>query len=183
MSRRRFVSFLTAALTMIIVACAPKSTPAPSEPTAPVELPADTAVPATAESVPASAASPAARVLPPMEVGSTFRYFTGSLLVAVPGGPFIMGNDAKDNPTHTVTLDDFWIESTEVTNRMFALCVDQNKCTPPDPKDNPIYVDVREGNKPVVGVTWSQANDYCTFINGRLPTEAEWEKTARGPDG
>ena len=52
-------------------------------------------------------------------------------------------------------MDEFWIEQTEVTNRMYALCVAQELCTPPDPKDNPIFPDVREGNRPVVGVTWA----------------------------
>jgi formylglycine-generating enzyme required for sulfatase activity len=183
MSRHGFVLFVTAALAIIATACAPKSTPPPSEPPAPVDAAADTAVPATAEVAAPASTAPPPRVIPAMEVGSTFRYFTGGLLIAVPGGPFTMGGSGQDNPTRTVTVDEFWIDQTEVTNRMYALCVEQELCTPPDPKDNPIFPDVREGNKPVVGVTWEQAEDYCSFVHGRLPTEAEWEKTARGPDG
>jgi formylglycine-generating enzyme required for sulfatase activity len=94
------------------------------------------------------------RVLPAMEVGSTFRYFTGGTLIAVPGGPFTMGGSGQDNPTHTVTVDEFWIEQTEVTNRMYALCVAQELCTPPDRNDNPIFTDVRT-QQACGGVTWA----------------------------
>ncbi|MFH1186060.1 MAG: SUMF1/EgtB/PvdO family nonheme iron enzyme [Chloroflexota bacterium] len=180
MSRQRFVFFLTLSLLLVLVACAPKPT-APPAPT-PVS-PVDTVVPVSTE--PAAAAIPAAvaPALPAMELGSTWRYFDGSLLVAVPGGPFIMGSGAQDNPVRTVNVGDFWIYRTEVTNRMYSLCVDLGQCSPPDPIDNPGFGDVEEGSKPVVGVNWDQAAAYCGFVNGRLPTEAEWEKTARGPDG
>lgn len=120
---------------------------------------------------------------PPMQVGSTYRYVDGTLLVAVPGGKFIMGGNNEDNPIHEVSLSDFWIYSTKVTNSQYAGCVAAGKCTPPDPKNNPIYKDYKYINFPVTGVTHSQAQEYCEFVNGRLPTEAEWEKTARGPDG
>ena len=120
---------------------------------------------------------------PPMEVGSTYRYIDGTLLVAVPGGKFIMGGDNEDNPVHEVTVSDFWIYSTKVTNAQYASCVVAGHCTPPDPDNNPIYNDYKFINFPVTGVTHTQAVEYCEYVNGRLPTEAEWEKTARGPDG
>jgi len=120
---------------------------------------------------------------PPMEVGSTYRYVDGTLLVAVPGGKFIMGGDKEDNPVHEVTVSDFWIYSTKVTNSQYAGCVAAGHCTLPDPDNNPIYNDYKFINFPVTGVTHTQAAEYCEYVNGRLPTEAEWEKTARGPDG
>jgi len=120
---------------------------------------------------------------PLMEVGSTYRYVDGTLLVAVPGGKFIMGGDKEDNPVHEVTVSDFWIYSTKVTNAQYAGCVAAGHCTPPDPDNNPIYKDYKFINFPVTGVTHTQASEYCEYVNGRLPTEAEWEKTARGPDG
>jgi iron(II)-dependent oxidoreductase len=94
-----------------------------------------------------------------------------------------MGYTGKDNPVRTVNVGDFWIYRTEVTNRMYSLCVDLGECSLPDLTDNPIFNDVAQGRKPVVGVNWDQASTYCGFVNGRLPTEAEWEKTARGPNG
>ena len=120
---------------------------------------------------------------PPMEVGSKYRYVDGTELVAVPGGEFTMGYNSADNPVHQVTLSDFWIYSTKVTNQQYALCVNAGKCAPPDPKNNPVFGDIDHINFPVTGVNYEQSAAYCTFVHGRLPTEAEWEKTARGPDG
>ncbi len=118
---------------------------------------------------------------PKMELGAAYRYFDGSLLDAVPNdGPFLMGavNSTGENPQHQVTVSSFWIQSTEVTNQMYAWCVSLGKCTPPDAGDNPTFRAVGMENSPVVGVTWQQAQDYCGFAHGRLPTEAEWEKAA-----
>jgi hypothetical protein len=118
-----------------------------------------------------------------MEVGSKFAYIDGSILAAVPGGPFVMGYSSfGDSAEHEVNLSDFWIYSTEVTNQQYALCVNAGKCTAPDPEDNPNYGNYRFVSYPVTGVNHTQATDYCAFVNGRLPTEAEWEKAARGPE-
>jgi formylglycine-generating enzyme required for sulfatase activity len=118
----------------------------------------------------------------PMQVGSTILYVDGTSLVAVPSGPFEMGHGTADNPQHTVTLSDYWIYSTEVTNHQYLLCVDQGRCTPPDALDDPDFSDVAGLNQPVVGVSFDQARAYCNFVNADLPTEAQWEKAARGPD-
>jgi sulfatase modifying factor 1 len=126
---------------------------------------------------------PIALAGPPMEVGSMWPYVDGSILVAVPGGPFTMGHGGSDNPEHTVTLSDFWIYQAKVTNQEYALCVKAGKCKAPDPIDDFTFSDVTHANDPVVGVTYAQASDYCTFVHGALPTEAQWEKTARGPNG
>jgi formylglycine-generating enzyme required for sulfatase activity len=120
---------------------------------------------------------------PPMEVGSIYPYVDGSLLVAVPGGPFTMGHGGSDNPEHQVTLSDFWIYQAKVTNQQYALCVNSGKCKAPDNIDNIGYGDALHANDPVTGVNWDQANSYCEFVHGALPTEAQWEKTARGPNG
>jgi sulfatase modifying factor 1 len=120
---------------------------------------------------------------PPMQVGSKFIYVDGSTLVAVPGGDFIMGYGGFDNPEHIVNISDFWIYRTKVTNQQFAACVAAGLCAAPDLTKNLAYNDPKRVNDPVVGVNWDQAQQYCSYVNGRLPTEAEWEKTARGPDG
>ncbi|MGE5073783.1 MAG: formylglycine-generating enzyme family protein, partial [Anaerolineae bacterium] len=116
---------------------------------------------------------------PPMQVGSIDRYFDGSLLDAVPNdGPFTMGGGPWGDAQRQITVSDFWIYSTEVSNQMYAWCVNLGKCSPPNTTDNPIFNDARFDNYPVVGVNWQQAADYCSFAHGRLPTEAEWEKAA-----
>jgi sulfatase modifying factor 1 len=143
-------------------------------------------VPASATSVPASALmptlSPASGGGPEMVVGSAFLYVDGTSLVPVPAGQFTMGNGGVvDHPEHMVTLSGFWIYSTKITNQQYGLCVKNGGCTAPDPTDNPAYDQPQIANRPVVGVTYDQAVAYCTYVHARLPTEAEWEKTARGP--
>src|SRR5271157_5794457 len=119
---------------------------------------------ATATPVPPAATSTTAPVDlagPSMQVGSTYLYFDGTLLVAVPGGPFTMGRGTPDNPAHTVTLSDFWIYSTKATNREFQQCVAAGKCTAPDLQANQGYTDHTQQNNPVVGVNWAQSDAYC----------------------
>jgi formylglycine-generating enzyme required for sulfatase activity len=106
-------------------------------------------------------------------------------IVYVPAGEFTMGSDSGDSdekPVHTVYLDAFWIDRTEVTNAMYALCVQAGKCDPPWHTNsytrsryygNPQYADY-----PVEYLRWSDASAYCNWARRRLPTEAEWEKAA-----
>jgi iron(II)-dependent oxidoreductase len=120
---------------------------------------------------------------PEMAIGSTWPYVDGSLLIAVPGGSFLMGRGGgTDNPQHEVTVDDFWIYRTEVTNQQYARCVAVGGCNAPDVEDNPSYLDRERQNDPVTGVNWHQSRAYCEWVHGRLPTEAEWEKTAAWDD-
>ncbi len=119
---------------------------------------------------------------PEMKLGASWLYADGSLLVPVPAGVFTMGGGKTDNPAHQVDLSDFWIYRTKVTNFQYAYCVAVGQCTPPSRTENPGFTDPLRGNDPVVGVDYSQATAYCAFVHARLPTEAEWEKTARGPD-
>src|SRR5512142_2188446 len=79
------------------------------------------------------------QLIPAMAVGASLTYADGTTLLAVPSGPFKMGHGSAENPEHSVTLSDYWIYATKVTNAQYALCVAQERCTPPDQTDNPVY--------------------------------------------
>lgn len=112
----------------------------------------------------------------------------GIQMAFVSSGVFIMGNNFDANePFQKVYLDNFYIDKYEVTNGLYTACVEAGVCEPPqrnlshsrsDYFTNPIYKDY-----PVVNVDWDMARTYCEWRGARLPTEAEWEKAARGPDG
>ena len=105
----------------------------------------------------------------------------------IPAGQFLMGSldddpyaEPDERPVHPVDLDSYWIDVTEVTNGQFAACVAAGGCTPP--RHSFRYGDPSYRAHPVLGVAHDQAAAYCTWAGRRLPTEAEWEKAARGAD-
>jgi len=145
---------------------------------------------------------------PTLGTGSPWtRPADGMVMVYVPEGNFTMGdatnqalaecqkfrNDCQrdwftdEEPLHIVYLDAFWIDRTEVTNAMYAKCVQAGSCQPPSQSSSSTrssyYGNSQFDDYPVIYVSWNQANDYCTWAGARLPTETEWEKAARGTDG
>ncbi len=162
---------------ILLAACAPASTPKPTA-LPPTSEPTATSVPPTSAPIlaPVSLAGPSA--------GTTMTWVDGSALVYVPSGEFIMGLGYGDAPTKTVALDAFWIQQTEVTNKMYAQCVASGNCEAPVQEIGaPLYNSIQYSDYPVVGVTWNAANTYCQWLGGQLPSEAQWEKAARGTNG
>jgi len=147
---------------------------------------------------------------PALGIGSTWvRPADGMMMVYVPEGEFTMGSnngDSDEQPIHTVYLDAYWIDQTEVTNAMFTLFVERTGYQTDAEGEGSSYVfdgtnwnDVSGADwqhpqgpssglaglndHPVVHVSWNDAEAYCGWAGVRLPSEAEWEKAARGIDG
>jgi formylglycine-generating enzyme required for sulfatase activity len=101
----------------------------------------------------------------------------------IPAGDFIRGadDDAKDQrPKSTIFISTFFMDTYEVTNAQWKECVKAGICRK---KAGPAYKGFSGKNQPIVGVNWFDARDFCQWKGKRLPTEAEWEKAARGPSG
>ena len=184
----------------------PIDTPKPSTPTStdtatPTSMSTPTSTPSptsTSTRIPTNTPSPTPTRIPPPamgELGDTWtRPMDGMVMVYVPAGEFWMGSYDRDpdayedeKPRHKVYVDAFWIDRTEVTNAQYKKCVDAGACSPSFESGsytrdsyygNPEYDDY-----PVSVRNLDQTREYAEWVGGRLPTEAEWEYAARGPDG
>ena len=194
----------------VLTSCSPKAHPNPTpdigalatqmwvdlsvHQTLEAAIPTATSLPTTAPTLtptPAFLSTPIPAPVDPYNYQPVNNPVDYMILAYVPAGEFLMGAshydsglDENELPQHSVYLDAFWISKTQVTNAMFTACVNTNICNySVSHTTNPHYLDPLYANHPVVYVSWEMAQTYCNWTGGRLPTEAEWEKAARGPDG
>ena len=161
-----------------------------SSPTAiTVSLP--TKIAQTPTPVPANTATATPTELPyVMEVNSKDQ----AEMVLVPSGEFTMGSDSQsdpyfwgaEGPEHLVFLDEYYIYRTEVTTDMYQDCVEAQACPKPaqsiSASHEEYFGNSEYADYPVIYVSWVGAVSYCKWVGGDLPTEAQWEKAARGTD-
>ena len=105
-------------------------------------------------------------------------------MVCIEGGEAIVGADdhlAAEKPRHPVVVETFYLDAKEVTIADYSRCERAGAC--PKLQRPPYYARFQKPELPAVPITWDLAHQYCVFAGKRLPTEAEWEKAARGPEG
>jgi formylglycine-generating enzyme required for sulfatase activity len=159
----------------------PTNTPVPPPPTR-TSSPTDTPLPSPSPAATtAETPTPAPTAPEPPTVTE--------IMVEIPAGPFVMGQDngdREDRPAHEVDLPAYEIDKFEVTNADYAAFVEATGYESDGQKIGKKYWldSFKEGKEshPVVRVTWNDAVAYCEWVGKRLPTEAEWEKAARGTE-
>lgn len=107
----------------------------------------------------------------------------GAPMILIPAGPFTMGSNEglpNERPEHLVELDAYSIDQYEVTLALYRKFLDAGKHDSPPTWDDEAATTV--GDRPAIGMKWADAEAYCKWAGKRLPTEAEWEKAARGTD-
>ncbi len=134
--------------------------------------------------------TPGLRKIGPGPVGPPHRLTGGAPsprgdMVYVPSGAFWRGSDKgrpSEKPKRSIVLDSFWIDRNEVTVEDYQKCVAVGVCAVPEVGSDFNWSQPSRKKHPINGVSWHDATTYCTWVGKRLPTEAQWEKAARGTD-
>jgi formylglycine-generating enzyme required for sulfatase activity len=125
------------------------------------------------------------------DISTRIREIDDMVQVFIPSGEFEYGSSTWTDDGgifRIIDLDAFWIDQTEVSNAQYQLCVAAGACTPPASNSSETRTGGYYGSEtyaayPVVFISFSQAEEYCRWVGGRLPLETEWEKAARGTSG
>lgn len=156
-----------------------------TQPTASPEIPESAIIAAMTQLAPTPSPTPEPTI-PPTTTPAPMLTGTGSRMIYIPGGTFLMGDDQgtsnDQKPATLIRLDPFYIDETEVTNAAYTKCVDAGVCPRPDRAGATYYQsyfgDPAFNDYPVINVSWFDAQTFCEWRDARLPTEAEWEFAA-----
>jgi formylglycine-generating enzyme required for sulfatase activity len=187
MSHGFHLATLASWLPFVVMSCAGASAPAAQEVSAAATEEADVApLPVAPELAPSAPAPPVELAPPPLTApdGTVIKDCGPAPkgMVCVPGGSFLRGTDEgpeDTRPAATVWMQTYYMDIYEVTYAAYKACQKAKDCA----RAGPLYNDFSRPAQPMTGTDWHESVKFCEVMGKHLPTEAEWEKAARGPEG